>query len=225
MNLLCLMHDSEEYGVLRWSKAELAKAMRVKVKIIDTLIRAGVLKGAESGECEPYIYVPRSGRVNGAPVTLIARQPGPIWYSSRMVRDEYVRANAGASTRFKQKEPLPPVDPNLTDRAKLRARVYAKTDGVCHHCDGPVGHDWHMDHLIPRSKGGPGSYENLVPSCARCNHDKSDTMPDEYVSPSRRHGERNGEWRGDGSTTQTANSNPSSGSVTTLSQGKGGEPW
>lgn len=36
------------------------------------------------------------------------------------------------------------------------------------------------DHLIPRSKGG-GEGENVVLSCYKCNQDKGDTMPNDFV--------------------------------------------
>ncbi len=101
LDVMCLMHDSEEYGILRWTLKDISVAASCKVSELRALVTKGVLKGADDGQqCEPYVYVPRSGRKNGTPVTLIAAQPGPLWYSSRMVRDEYVRRNAGAATRF-----------------------------------------------------------------------------------------------------------------------------
>lgn len=101
LDVLCLMHDSQEYGLLRWSLKEIAVAANCKISELNALVDKGVLKGADAGKtCAPYIYTPRSGRKNGTPVTLIEAQPGPIWFSSRMVRDEHVRKNAGASTRF-----------------------------------------------------------------------------------------------------------------------------
>jgi hypothetical protein len=50
--------------------------------------------------CEAFIYTPRHAGKDGEPVTLIPTQKGPIWYSSRMVRDEYVRTKRGIGTRF-----------------------------------------------------------------------------------------------------------------------------
>ncbi|CAG2132340.1 hypothetical protein [Cupriavidus numazuensis] len=101
LDVMCLLHDSEEYGVLRWALKEIAQAVGCKLADLKALVTKGVLKGADAGApCEAFIYVPRSGRKDGAPVTLIATQEGPIWYSSRMVRDEYVRTIRGESSRF-----------------------------------------------------------------------------------------------------------------------------
>lgn len=101
LDVLCLMHDQEEYGVLRWTLKEIAEAAHCKVSELKSLQAKGVLKGADKGQvCKAYIYTPRSGRRDGAPVELIPEQPGPIWYSSRFVRDEYVRKVRGESTRY-----------------------------------------------------------------------------------------------------------------------------
>jgi 5-methylcytosine-specific restriction endonuclease McrA len=36
-----------------------------------------------------------------------------------------------------------------------------------------------VDHVLPRSRGGPDSWENLVACCVRCNNAKGDRTPDE----------------------------------------------
>lgn len=102
VDVLCLFHDSEaEYGMLRWPLKEIAQAVGCTVRDLQELRDKSVLKGADPGaQVEPFIYTPRSGRREGEPVTLIAAQPGPLWYSSRMVRDEYVRQVRGEGTRF-----------------------------------------------------------------------------------------------------------------------------
>lgn len=101
--VLCLMHDSEEeYGVLRWPLEDIAQAVNCKVPDLESLRRKGVLKGVESGRCAPYVYTPRHAGKEGEPVILVPEQDGPLWFSSRMVRDEYVRKHAGAKTRFKK---------------------------------------------------------------------------------------------------------------------------
>lgn len=99
VEVMCLLHDSDVYGALSWSMKEIAQALGCPIALLRELAAKGVMKGCDSGECEPYIYTPRSGRRDGAPVTLITAQGGPIWYSSRMVRDEYIRTIRGESSR------------------------------------------------------------------------------------------------------------------------------
>ena len=97
LEVMCLMHDQAEYGVLRWPLKEIAEAVKCKPADLQALHRKGVRKGSDTALDEAYIYVPRSGRKDGAPVTLVDTQAGPIWYSSRMVKDEYIRTIRGDS--------------------------------------------------------------------------------------------------------------------------------
>ncbi len=96
IDVMCLLHDQAEYGVVRWPLKELAGAVGTTARKLRALIDKGVLKGADTGEStEAFIYVPRSGRRDGDPVTLIDEQKGPLWFSSRMVTDEYKRQVRG----------------------------------------------------------------------------------------------------------------------------------
>lgn len=107
MDTLCLFHDSEEeYGILRWPLIDIASAAGAPIKLMRELVDKLVLKGSDH-HCEGYIYTPRHGGKDGEPVTLIAANPGPCWYSSRMVRDEYVRSHSGGKTRFQSGQPPP----------------------------------------------------------------------------------------------------------------------
>ena len=100
LDILCLLHDQPEYGVLRWPVKEIAQAVGATSATIKALVTKGVLKGSDTNLEESFTYTPRSGRKEGATVTLLSTQAGPIWYSSRMVRDDYVRTIRGESTRF-----------------------------------------------------------------------------------------------------------------------------
>lgn len=102
IELLGLLHDSDNYGVLRWPLKQIAQALGCPLKLLNELVECGVLYGTEKGECEPFVYTPRSGRKNGLPVELLPAQQGPVWFSPRMVRDEYVRTVRGESTRFNE---------------------------------------------------------------------------------------------------------------------------
>ncbi|CAB3783300.1 hypothetical protein [Pararobbsia alpina] len=98
VRVLCVLHDQDEYGFVRWTLKELAQAANTTVKMLKSLVQKGVLKGADASEnVEAFVYVPRSGRKDGDPVTLIEEQDGPLWYSSRLVRDEYVRIVRGSA--------------------------------------------------------------------------------------------------------------------------------
>lgn len=100
IELLILMHDQEEnYGILRWNLKEISSIIGCKIKVLRSLIDKGVLKGADEGEiCQEFVYIPRSGRKDGPPVTLIETQMGPIFFSSRLVTDEHKSKSRGGSS-------------------------------------------------------------------------------------------------------------------------------
>lgn len=111
MDVLCILHDSDEYGVCRWPLVDLARASGVNIKLLKELADKDVLKGGDKG-CTPYIYTPRSGGKDGAPVTLITAIEGnPCWYSSRFVRDEYIRNHRGQSSQFSTENQPPKRQP------------------------------------------------------------------------------------------------------------------
>lgn len=99
VDVLCLLHDLDEYGVCRWPLDELARAAGVPIKLVKELVAKEVLKGADK-DAQPYIYTPRHAGKNGEPVVLVESRGGPCWYCSRFVRDEWVRQRRGKSTQF-----------------------------------------------------------------------------------------------------------------------------
>ena len=106
IDIMCLMHESEEYGVLRWPLDEIATAVGARRRQLDDLAGRGILKGASAGStCERLVFVPVHARKRGPEVVLIDAQPGPIWFSSRMVEDEHKRL-------VKQNLPSPDHSPN-----------------------------------------------------------------------------------------------------------------
>ena len=92
IDILCLLHDSDEYGIIRSHLKSLSHAISAKTSDVQKLVDRGVLKGADFGHVfGGFTYTPRHGRRDGIPVILIPQQPGPIWFFSRMVIDEYKR--------------------------------------------------------------------------------------------------------------------------------------
>lgn len=82
-------------------------------------------------------------------------------------------------------------------RERAKARELRKTrwwqqktaSGICYYCGGHTAHrDLTMDHLIPLSRGGRSTKDNLVPSCKDCNTKKKTMLPvewDEYINRKR----------------------------------------
>jgi 5-methylcytosine-specific restriction endonuclease McrA len=59
-----------------------------------------------------------------------------------------------------------------------RSTVYLRDNGRCHVCHHKVkAKGWHLDHLIPLSKGGEHSYKNVAVACPACNLKRQNTGP------------------------------------------------
>lgn len=57
-----------------------------------------------------------------------------------------------------------------------RRTVFARDGHRCQYCGSPAES---IDHVLPRSKGGLHSWDNVVAACRRCNTRKEDRLPHE----------------------------------------------
>jgi 5-methylcytosine-specific restriction endonuclease McrA len=61
-------------------------------------------------------------------------------------------------------------------RTKITRRaVFARDGWTCQYCGSRSSLT--VDHVVPRSKGGSSSWDNIVASCAPCNRRKGDLLP------------------------------------------------
>jgi 5-methylcytosine-specific restriction endonuclease McrA len=65
-----------------------------------------------------------------------------------------------------------PRDPRR--RRITRRAVFARDDWTCQYCGSRS--NLTVDHVVPRSKGGTSSWDNIVASCAPCNRRKGDRL-------------------------------------------------
>lgn len=81
------------------------------------------------------------------------------------------------------------IDEALIKKERARARELRKTRwwqrktaaGVCHYCGRKVGFaNLTMDHVIPLSRGGRSTKDNLVPCCKECNTRKKGSLTVEW---------------------------------------------
>ncbi|MBI5326120.1 MAG: HNH endonuclease [Ignavibacteriae bacterium] len=64
-------------------------------------------------------------------------------------------------------------------KIELSRRNILKRDGFrCQYC-GTKSHELTIDHIIPKSRGGSDSWDNLVSACKSCNNKKADRTPEE----------------------------------------------
>lgn len=63
---------------------------------------------------------------------------------------------------------------------ELRSAVLERDGYVCVYC-GDTPDEFHIDHVIPVSRGGMTEFENLAASCPCCNLSKHAKTPTEWV--------------------------------------------
>jgi 5-methylcytosine-specific restriction endonuclease McrA len=78
---------------------------------------------------------------------------------------EHIRLTGGNPERHWK---LPPVN---------RREVFRRDGHTCQYC-GSTKH-LTLDHVIPRSKGGTHTWDNVVTACERCNSTKGDRLLNE----------------------------------------------
>jgi 5-methylcytosine-specific restriction endonuclease McrA len=63
-----------------------------------------------------------------------------------------------------------------------RRNVFQRDHHTCQYC-GYKGEQLSIDHVIPRSRGGQDTWENVITACIRCNVRKGSRTPKEADMP------------------------------------------
>jgi 5-methylcytosine-specific restriction endonuclease McrA len=66
----------------------------------------------------------------------------------------------------------------LVRRRLSRKAIFYRDGFKCQYC-GNAAKDLTLDHIMPRSRGGPHVWENVVSACIPCNHTKAGSTPKE----------------------------------------------
>jgi len=103
------------------------------------------------------------------------------WASKRLsAQDEFIRIPGG---RLRVPRVLQLAQYNRVPRATVRLsrrNVFLRDDYTCQYCGlHPPIRDLNLDHVIPRSRGGRSTWDNLVTSCRQCNLRKGGALPNE----------------------------------------------
>ncbi|MDO8689745.1 MAG: HNH endonuclease [Dehalococcoidia bacterium] len=59
-----------------------------------------------------------------------------------------------------------------------RKEIFARDNYTCQYC-GVKAKELTLDHVLPKNRGGPHVWENIVAACKSCNHKKRNRTPEE----------------------------------------------
>jgi 5-methylcytosine-specific restriction endonuclease McrA len=106
-------------------------------------------------------------------VILVLKDKAEVVVSNGQVfRSEHLHIDAPSVLRLRTFVKIP-----YRSHAPLTRRaVFARDDWRCQYC-GAVAEN--LDHVVPRSRGGSHTWDNVVAACRRCNSRKENRLIDE----------------------------------------------
>lgn len=61
-------------------------------------------------------------------------------------------------------------------------QMYADQGGLCAYCEGELNGTYHVDHMLPISRGGTNDWTNLAITCVNCNQRKWTKTTEEFFN-------------------------------------------
>ena len=102
-----------------------------------------------------------------------------VWKGRAEILEANERPLRSASTSFRRPHVIRLVSyvrvPRAVTRRISRRVLFARDGWQCAYC-GTGSNRLTLDHIVPRSRGGTSVWENVVASCAPCNHRKGDRL-------------------------------------------------
>jgi 5-methylcytosine-specific restriction endonuclease McrA len=97
-----------------------------------------------------------------------------VEYHERIVRSGSLREwRVPSVIRF-----IDAVTPEVHGVKFSRENIYARDQGTCQYCGLKVSiSEFEYEHVLPRSRGGKTTWENIVVACTRCNQRKGGRTP------------------------------------------------
>lgn len=107
------------------------------------------------------------------------------WSALKPRDGEDVIRGVGRSFKIPEVIMLTGYDKMPVQRVHFSRRTIYRRDGhLCQYCGDKVGTEGTIDHVRPKSQGGPTTWENCVLACLQCNSQKADRTPELAIRPS-----------------------------------------
>jgi 5-methylcytosine-specific restriction endonuclease McrA len=105
-----------------------------------------------------------------------------VWKGRAEILEAHDRPLRSSTTEFRRPHVIRLVTyvrvPRAVTRRISRRVLFARDGWQCAYC-GSSSNRLTLDHVVPRSRGGASVWENVVASCAPCNHRKGDRLLEE----------------------------------------------
>lgn len=103
-------------------------------------------------------------------VVLVLKEKAEVLATNGQVfRSAHVRMDAPSVLRLRRFVRVP----HRHEAPLSRRAVFARDGWTCQYCGAPAEN---LDHVIPRSRGGTHTWDNVVASCRRCNSRKENRL-------------------------------------------------
>lgn len=103
-----------------------------------------------------------------------------IYHKSVSNNRERNRALSRASDARRRQAINP--SPDNTWTAEEVKQMYDDQRGLCAYCETPLFGTYHIEHMIPVSRGGANTWDNLAVSCPTCNIRKHNKTAEEFIN-------------------------------------------
>lgn len=104
----------------------------------------------------------------------LVRQRARDWAASNPERQ---KANLARS--FARRRALERSVPGTFDAESMR-QMYEDQDGLCAYCEVPLHGRFHVEHMVPLSRGGSNYWHNVALACPECNATKGNKTVKEF---------------------------------------------
>ena len=94
---------------------------------------------------------------------------------------EWLKANPEAKRIYTQNRAAKKRENGGTLSMNLAAKLFELQQGMCPCCNQPLGDNYHMDHIMPISLGGPNIDSNIQLLKQQCNLQKSSQHPIDFM--------------------------------------------
>lgn len=111
-------------------------------------------------------------------------------YDTWLAANKNRRAPLMAAYRAANREAYSTRQRNRNAQKRNASGVHTKKDildifkaqrGRCAYCDKPLTKKYHVDHIVPISRGGTNDRRNLQCTCGPCNVSKRDKLPEDFA--------------------------------------------